>query len=156
MEVCSKMALFQKKDHRELLVEKLKEDYLNEIQISKQMKLHAESARYNHYRDQLLYLSELEKKQAGIIKELLEKLDSKVPEKIPSVKPVTDRNLFEALNRDLEMDHEDYIHYYDRIRQAEEGGFTDLLPTLNKLREDESEHRKTILSILQRLNPYQV
>ena len=101
-------------------------------------------------------LSKSEKDQAKVIKELLENLGAEVPSEIPLVAKEKERNLFEALNRDLEMDHQDYFHYYERIYEAEEKGITAILPVLNKLREDEEEHRQTLLYILQRLNPYQV
>jgi len=150
------MGIFQKKDHQQELINRLKEDYINELQLSKQMKNHAETARYKHYKDKLYHLSKSEKNQANVLKELLENLGAEVPNEIPQVAKEKERNLFEALNRDLEMDHQDYFHYYERIYEAEEKGLTGILPILNKLREDEEEHRQSLLYILQRLNPYQV
>jgi len=150
------MGLFQKKDHRQELINRLKEDYINELQLSRQMKNHAETARYKQYKEKLYQLSKSEKEQAEVIKGLLEKLGAETPSEIPSITKEKERNLFEALSRDLEMDHQDYFHYYERIHEAEQGGLIEILPILNKLREDENEHRQTLMYILQRLNPYQI
>ncbi len=149
------MALLSKKNYREQFIKQLQEDYINELQLAEQMKLHAEAARYEHYKEKLLSLAESERKHAEIIKQLLEKLNAEVPREIPSVHEDTDRNLFEALKRDYEMDHEDYWEYYDLLHEAEEEGLVDFLPILNKLREDEYQHRETLLYLLQKLNPYQ-
>ena len=149
------MGLLDAADHRKKFIKQLQEDYINEMQLSEQMKLHAQAARYKQYREKLLYLSEAERKHAEIIKQLLEKLGAEVPKDIPSVHEDTDRNLFEALKRDLEMDHEDYWEYYELIHDAEEEGLVDFLPVLNQLREDEYQHRETLLYLLQKLNPYQ-
>ncbi len=130
--------------------------FINELQLSEQMKCQAKSARYKHFNEKLLYLSDLEKKHADVIREILNKLGTDVPKKIPPITTEKNLNLFQALNRDLEMNNQDYFHYYDRIHEAEVGGYTDLLPTLNNLREDEEKHRQILLSILLRLNPHQV
>ena len=150
------MGLFHQKDHRQELIDRLKEDYINELQLSEQLKHHAGTARYQQFRDKLSSLAESEKKQAAIIKEILEKLGAEAPKEIPPVSIEKDRNLFQALSRDLEMDNQDYSHYYQRLFEAETEGLTEILPTLNQLRKEEDEHRQTLRSILQKLNPYQV
>jgi len=149
------MALLGSKDHREEFIKKLQEDYINEMQLSEQMRLHAQAARYKQYQEKLKYLSEAEKKHAEIIKQLIEKLGGDVPTEIPSVHEDTDRNLFEALKRDYEMDHQDYWEYYELLHEAEREGLVDFIPVLNQLRVDEYEHRETLLYLLQKLNPYQ-
>jgi|GEM_PF-4519909 rubrerythrin len=148
------MGLLGKKNVREQFIRQLQNDYINELQLSEQMKRHAEAARYRQYREKLLYLAEREKKHAEIIKNLIEKLGGEVPKEIPPVSEETNRNLFEALKRDFEMDHEDYWEYYNLLYEAEEEGLVDFLPTLNQLRDEEYEHRETLLFLLQKLNPY--
>ncbi len=150
------MGLFRKERQIAEFIDRLKQDYINELQLSEQMKQHAETARYKHVHEKLLYLSELEKKQAGVIQEVLSKLGADVPKKIPDSTTTKNLNLFQALNRDLEMDNQNYFQYYDRFHETEIGGFTGLLPTLNKLRENEAEHREILRSMLLRLNPHQV
>ena len=150
------MSLFQKKDHRQEFINRLKEDYINELQLARQMKYHAETARYKQFKDKLYQLSKSENNQAETLRGILEKLGSDIPADVPPVTKEKNRNLFQALNRDLEMDHQDYFHYLERIFEAEDEGLTELIPKLNQLREDEADHHETILSILQKLNPYQV
>ena len=79
------MSIFHQKDHRQELIERLKEDYINELQLSEQLKYHAETARYPQFCAKLLSLAESEKKQAAIIKGLLEKLSAAAPNEIPAV-----------------------------------------------------------------------
>lgn len=150
------MGLFRKERQITEFIDRLKQDYISELQLSEQMKQYAESARYKHVHEKLLYLSDLEKKQAGVIQEVLNQLGADIPKKIPHSTTTKNLNLFQALNRDLEMDNQNYFQYYDRLHNTEIGGFTGLLPTLNKLHENEAEHRKILRSILMRLNPHQV
>ncbi len=150
------MSLFSRQNHRQQLLASLQKNYCAQVLLAKQIKTQAETARYRCFKDGLLALANAETKQAEIIQELLKNLGVTVPKEIPACHVEQSQNLFQALSRDLELERENFWQYHEQLHEAEAADIGGLIQTLNQLREQELEHRKTLFYLLQRMNPYQI
>ena len=150
------MGLFSRKGRREDFLKRLQNDYTQELFLSQKIKEAAENARYKHYREKLLKVASEEDQHADTIKQMILTLDGAIPEPAPTTEAGEGKTFFQILNEAVELSHDDYYDRYQRLYEAQDEGLTDFLPQIDKMRDQQAEHREILLSILRTINPYQL
>jgi len=136
------------------LLELLQKDYQKEIEEAARLQSHAQDLRYEHLRNKLIEIAQVEKKHADILKNLITKLGGTPPE-VQTEKPTDQaKPTFQKLIEDLETETDDYWETLDAIFNSEQKGHLEIIPELEKIRAEEATLRDELLDILQVVNPY--
>ncbi len=136
------------------LLELLHEGYQKEITEAARLQSHAQDLHYDHLRKKLIEIAEAEKKHADILRNLITKLGGTPPE--IQTQKISDESkpTFQKLIEDLETETNDYWETLDVIFNSEQRGHLEVIPELEKIREEEAKLRDELLDILQMTNPY--
>jgi aconitate hydratase len=134
----------QRRDVREILAE----DYAAEIRFARQLAQHANRlSRYPAHRARLLAVAAREEEHARWLREAIERLGGRPPERVPS--PPDARTNWERLVDDLEAEKAALEKYLDDA-YAVERDRPDIAALLLRIRAEEAAHRSEIATILAR------
>jgi len=136
------------------LLELLQETYQKELTEAARLKSHAQDLRYEHLRNKLTEIAEAEKRHADILRNLITKLGGTPPEVHTDHASDESKTTFQKLIEDLETETKDYWETLEVIFNSEQKGHLEVIPELEKIREEEARLRDELLDILQMTNPY--
>ncbi len=136
------------------LLELLQESYQREMTEAARLQSHARDLRYEHLQKKLIEIAEAEKRHAEILKNLITKLGGTPPEVQTEKATDEDKPTFQKLIEDLETETNDYWETLEVIFDSEQKGHLEIIPELEKIREEEAILRDELLDILQVANPY--
>jgi len=135
-------------DRQALLLDNLKQDYLEEKRLAAQLRKHAERLPYDFMKQRLLKLSAEEEKHAELLCEKVTALGGFILNgEVPTIR--TAEKVWQELLWDLEEERQRYDRYVHRANQADEEGLRKLYL---RLRDEEYKHEQEIRDIIMRLN----
>jgi len=134
----------QRRDIREILAE----DYAAEIRFARQLAEHANRlSRYPAHRARLLAIAAREEEHARWLREAIERLGGRPPERVPS--PPDAQTNWERLVSDLETEKAALEKYLDDA-YAIERDHPDIAALLMKIRAEEAAHQAELATVLAR------
>ena len=136
------------------LLDLLQEGYKKDVTEAARLQSHAKDLRYEHLRKKLIEIAETEKKHADILRNLITKLGGTPPEVQTEKMPDESKPTFQKLIEDLETEASDYWETLEVIFNSEQKGHLEIIPELEKIRQEEAKLRDELLDILQVTNPY--
>jgi rubrerythrin len=138
-------------NHHEKLLEILRTAYLDEAQDVTQFTQHAERMHYAHFRERLLRIAAEEQAHVAWLRDKIVALGGEVP--TVSLPPRVAKNAWEALLRDLDEEKRSYTDLLEAMHIAEEA-YPEISAGLQRIREEEQQHREEILDMLVKSDPY--
>ncbi|MEW6297875.1 MAG: ferritin-like domain-containing protein [Thermodesulfobacteriota bacterium] len=139
-------------DHRQRLIEILRDEYVDEAKDVIQLRAHARRMTYPHFREQLLRIAEEEKAHVTWLKEQIRALGAEAPEATCTVKE--GRNSWECLLMDVEEEKRDCVAMLEHLYTVVEHADPAIAEGVRRIRAEEKRHREEILDMLLRSDPY--
>ncbi|HXG50185.1 MAG TPA: ferritin-like domain-containing protein [candidate division Zixibacteria bacterium] len=139
-------------DHRQRLVEFLREEYVDEARDVAQFQEHARRMIYPHFRERLLRIAEEEKAHVEWLREKIVALGGEIPEVPIAVEK--GRNAWENLLIDIEEEKRDGIEALERLYTLAQDADPEIAEGLRRIHEEEKRHRGEILDMLMRTDPH--
>jgi rubrerythrin len=139
-------------DHRQRLLEVLRDEYVDEAKDVVQFEEHARRMTYPHFRERLLRIAEEEKAHVKWLRDKIQALGGEIPQMTFTVK--NGRNSWENLLMDVEEEKRDHTVVLEQLYTAVEHADPEIAEGLHRIREDEKRHREEILDLLLRSDPY--
>ncbi len=138
------------------LLKLMERDCLEETRLAADLRASVDKIPYEHLRRKLLEIAEAEEQHAELLRQKIVELGGDPPQRASELQEER-RNrrprTFEQLLRDLEEEKQEYLDYLKASFRAEDAGRPDLKELLDRIREEEKEHREELLYVLTRLNP---
>jgi rubrerythrin len=138
-------------NHQQKLREMLRNAYLEEAQDVTQFTQHAERMHYPQFRERLLRIAAEVQAHVTWLRDKLVALGGEVP--TVSLPPRVAKNAWEALLRDLDEEKRSYADLLEAMHIAEQAD-PELAEGLQRIREEEQQHREEILDMLVKSDPY--
>jgi rubrerythrin len=138
-------------DHHQKLVEILRHAYAEEAQDVAQLTQHAERMHYPQFRERLLHIAAQEQAHVAWLRDMLRALGGEVPD-VP-LAPRAAKNAWEALLMDMEEEKRSYADLLEAMHIAEEA-CPEIAEGLQRIREEEQQHREELLDMLVKSDPY--
>jgi rubrerythrin len=137
-------------NHHQKLLEMLRDVYLEEAQDVTQFTQHAERMHYPQFRERLLRIAEGEQAYVAWLRDKIVALGGEVP--TVSLPSRVAKNAWEALLRDLDEEKRSYAALLEAMNIAEEA-YPEIAEGLQRIREEEQQHREEILDMLVKSDP---
>jgi bacterioferritin (cytochrome b1) len=138
-------------DHRQKLLEVLREEYLEEAQDVAQFTQHVKYMPYPQFRDRLRRIIDEEQAHVQWLHDQILALGGDIPAFSPV--PKAGRTSWACLLMDLEEEKRSCEALLEGIHVAEESE-QQVAEGLRRIREEEQRHRDQILDLLMKLDPY--
>lgn len=134
-------------------LEILRDEYLEETRLMRQLTEHSERMRYPQFRERLLRMAEEEREHVSWLREKIAELRGSVPdtEEAPPWRP--ELNTWERLSQDLEEESRCCALLAHGIAIAENFD-PKLTEKLERMFREEEQHRQEIIEMLMRSDPY--
>jgi rubrerythrin len=140
-------------DHRQKLLRILRDAYLEEAQDVTQFTQHAERMPYPEFRERLLRIAAEEQAHVTWLRDKILALEGEIP--AVSLTPKGGKNAWQALLLDLEEGKRSYADLLEAMHIAEQAN-PEIAAGLQRIREEERQHREEILNLLTKSDPYTV
>jgi rubrerythrin len=138
-------------DHRQRLIEILRDQYVDEAKDVVQFHGHARRMTYPHFRERLLRIAEEEKAHVTWLHDTIRALGGEVPQL--TVTPKNGKNSWECLRMDVEEEKQDCTALLEQLN-ALDPEYPEIAEGLRRIREDEKRHREELLDLLLKSDPY--
>ena len=138
-------------DHRQKLLNILRDAYLEEAQDVTQFTQHAERMHYPEFRERLLRIAAEEQAHVTWLRDKLLALGGEIP--AVSLTPKGGKNAWQALLLDLEEEKRSYADLLEAMHIAEQAD-PEIAAGLQRIREEERQHREELLDLLTKSDPY--
>jgi rubrerythrin len=138
-------------DHRQTLLEVLREEYIEETHDVAQFTQHVTYMPYPQFRDRLRRIIAEEQAHVQWLRDKILALGGDIPAVCPL--PKAGRNSWECLLMDLEEEKHSCEALLERMHMAEQSD-PEVAKGLRRMREEERKHRDEILDLLIKLDPY--
>src|SRR6266511_5597360 len=138
-------------DHHQKLLEILRDAYLEEAQDVTQFTQHVERMHYPQFRERLLRIAAEEQAHVTWLRDKLLALGGEIP--AVSLTPKVAKNAWEALLIDLEEEKRSYADLLEAMHIAEQAD-PEIAEGLQRIREEEQQHREELLDMLVKSDPY--
>lgn len=132
---------------KRLLLEVLKERYLDELRDAQLAEKAAEGVPYAHLRAKLKEIAERERRHAELLEKKIKELGGQVPPPPEVPEGATWQELLEA----LESEKADRVAY---IEEAFGTGDPEIEALFQRIKEEEEQNYKELLEVITRLDPY--
>jgi len=139
-------------DHRQRLIEVLRDEYVDEAKDVVQFEEHARRMTYPHFREQLLRIAEEEKAHVKWLKEQITALGGEIPQTAFTIR--SGKKSWECLLMDVEEEKRDCTAMLEQLYSVVEHADPAIAHGLHRIREDEKRHREEILDMLLKSDPY--
>jgi rubrerythrin len=138
-------------NHRQKVLVMLRDAYLEEAQDVAQFTRHAECMHYPQFRERLLRIAAEEQAHVTWLRDKILALGGEIP--AVSHTPRVAKNAWEALLMDMEEEKRSYADLLEAMHTAEQAD-PELAEVLQRIREEERQHREEILDMLTKSDPY--
>jgi len=139
-------------DHRQRILEVLRDEYIDEAQDVVQFEEHARRMTYLHLRERLLRIAEEEKAHVKWLQDKIQALGGEIPQTTSTVK--NGKNNWESLLMDVEEEKRDSTSMLEQLYTVVESANPEIAAGLRRILEDEKRHREEILDMLLKSDPY--
>jgi len=132
-------------------LEILRDEYMEETRLMRQLTEHSERMRYPEFRERLLRMAAEQGEHVSWLREKIVELHGPIPE--VEEPPSRGKNTWECLLRDLEEEKRCCALLADQIAIAE-NFYPELTTELEHMFEEENQHREEIMDMLMKSDPY--
>jgi len=132
-------------------LEILREEYMEETRLMRQLTDHSERMRYPQFRERLLRMAQEQREHVSWLRKRIEELHGPIPEIEET--PTHGKNSWECLAQDLAEEKRCCDLLADQIAIAE-NFYPELTVELEHMFEEEDQHRKEIMAMLMKSDPY--
>lgn len=139
-------------DHRQRLIEVLRDEYVDEVKDVVQFAEHARRMTYPHFRERLLRIAAEEKAHVTWLQDKILALGGEIPQTTFTVK--NGKNSWESLLMDVEEEKRDCTSMLEQLYTVVEHADPEIAEGPRRIRDDEKRHREEILDMLLRSDPY--
>ena len=138
-------------DHRQMLIEVLRDEYVEEAQHAAQFTQHADRMAYPQFRESMLHIAREEQEHVAWLREKILALGGTIP--VVSFTPKVGKNSWECLLMDLEEEKRRCEDLLERMHLVEQSD-PEVAEGLRRMREEEKHHREQILDMLVKSDSY--